>query len=198
MALAKYSMLLLLLLLATVPAPCHATLEEDEKECADQLQNLASCVPYASGSAPKPTPECCADAEKLRASQPKCLCVLIVESTDPSLALPINTTLALHMPAACNSDAKVSNCPSILKLNPSSPEARIFKDASGDATASTSPSSAASSSTPNSSSGSSVAGPVSGGESGSKMAPTNGGGGLECFVGGAAASLVVWSGVLFI
>ena len=112
MALAKSSILLLLLLLSTVPAPCPATLEEDEKECADQLQNLASCVPYASGSAPKPTPECCADAEKLRASQPKCLCVLIVESTDPSLALPINTTLALHMPAACNSDAKVSNCPS--------------------------------------------------------------------------------------
>ncbi|XP_038985353.1 non-specific lipid transfer protein GPI-anchored 13-like [Phoenix dactylifera] len=191
MAMAKYSMMLLLPLLATVPAPCQATLEEDEKECADQLQNLAPCVPYVSGSAPKPTPECCADAEKVRASQPKCLCVLIVESTDPSLALPINTTLALHMPAACNSDAKVSNCPSILKLNPSSPEARIFKDASGDATASTS----ASSSTPTDS----ASGSASGGGSGAKTAPNNRGGRLESFVGGgvAVASLVVCSAVLF-
>lgn len=90
----------------------RAALAQDEKDCADQLQNLAECIPYVSGTATKPTPQCCADAEKVRSSRPKCLCVLIMESMDPSLALPINTTLALQMPAACNSDAKVSDCPS--------------------------------------------------------------------------------------
>ncbi|KAM0933407.1 putative bifunctional inhibitor/plant lipid transfer protein/seed storage helical [Dioscorea sansibarensis] len=114
-----------------------ATMEEDEKECADQLQNLASCIPYVSGTAPKPTPQCCEDTEKVRSQQPKCLCVLIKESTDPSLALPINTTLALHMPKACNSDAKVSDCPSILKLSPDSPDAKIFREAGDDASTNT-------------------------------------------------------------
>lgn len=89
-----------------------ATLQDDEKECADQLTNLASCIPFVSGTAKKPTPECCHDTQKLKASKPKCLCVLIKESADPSMGLPINTSLALQMPSACNIDAKVSDCPS--------------------------------------------------------------------------------------
>ncbi|CAK9172279.1 unnamed protein product [Ilex paraguariensis] len=88
-----------------------ATMEEDEKDCADQLTNLASCIPFVSGDAKKPTPECCEDTKKVRAAKPKCLCVLIKESTDSSMGLPVNTTLALQMPAACNIDAKVSDCP---------------------------------------------------------------------------------------
>jgi Probable lipid transfer len=88
--------------------------QADENDCADQMQQMVSCIPYVSGTANKPTPQCCADAEKVRSTKPKCLCLLIRESTDPSLDLPINTTLALHMPAACNSEAKVSNCPSML------------------------------------------------------------------------------------
>ncbi|KAJ4794768.1 Bifunctional inhibitor/lipid-transfer protein/seed storage 2S albumin superfamily protein [Rhynchospora pubera] len=105
--------------------------QTDEKDCADQMQQMASCIPYVSGTAAKPTPQCCADTETVRSTKPKCLCLLIKESTDPSLGLPINTTLALHMPDACHSDAKVSNCPSLLKLAPNSPEAKIFEDASG-------------------------------------------------------------------
>ncbi|XP_039144067.1 uncharacterized protein LOC120281267 [Dioscorea cayenensis subsp. rotundata] len=44
--------LFLMLFLATLVSTV-ATMEEDEKECADQLQNLASCIPYVSGIAPK-------------------------------------------------------------------------------------------------------------------------------------------------
>ncbi|KAF3326968.1 lipid binding protein [Carex littledalei] len=116
--------------------------QADEKDCADQMQQMASCIPYVSGTAHKPSPQCCADAETVRSTKPKCLCLLIKESADPSLGLPINTTLALHMPAACNSDANVSNCPSILNLPPNSPEAKIFEDTSGgnaSANSSTSP-----------------------------------------------------------
>lgn len=88
------------------------TMADDEKDCADQLGNLASCIPFVSGTAKKPTPECCEDTRKVKATKPKCLCVLIKESTDPSAGLPVNTTLALQMPSACNIDAKVSDCPS--------------------------------------------------------------------------------------
>ncbi|ONK80642.1 uncharacterized protein A4U43_C01F20110 [Asparagus officinalis] len=131
----------ILLLILSSSITCNATIADDEKDCADQLQNLAACIPYVSGAAKKPTPECCADAEKVRSSKPKCLCVLIVESADPSLALPINTTLALRMPAACDSDAKVSDCPDILKLSHDSQDAKIFKDPSGDSSRAIAPAS---------------------------------------------------------
>lgn len=87
------------------------TMEDEEQECVDQLANLASCIPFVSGTAKKPTPECCEDTRKVKATKPKCLCVLIKESTDPSMGLPVNTTLAIQMPSACNIDAKVSDCP---------------------------------------------------------------------------------------
>ncbi|MCD7449140.1 hypothetical protein HAX54_003569 [Datura stramonium] len=137
---------MLVVTLAAVGGGAMATMEDDEKDCADQLGNLAACVPYVSGTAKKPTPECCEDTQKVKAAKPKCLCVLIKESTDPSLGLPINTTLALQMPSACNIDAKVSDCPSILKIPADSPDAKIFKIAGADSsTSSSSPASSGSS-----------------------------------------------------
>lgn len=102
---------LVYILVASLTVMAMSSIEDDEKSCADQLTSLGACIPYVSGSAPKPTPQCCEDTKKVKNSQPKCLCVLIKESTDPSLGLPINTTLALKMPTACNIDAKVSDCP---------------------------------------------------------------------------------------
>ncbi|KAJ8552780.1 hypothetical protein K7X08_020173 [Anisodus acutangulus] len=134
------------MLVVTLAVGALATMEEDEKDCADQLGNLAACIPYVSGTAKKPTPECCEDTKKVRAAKPKCLCVLIKESTDPSLGLPINTTLALQMSSACNIDAKVSDCPSILKIPADSPDAKIFKIADGDSNTSSSPASGSSTS----------------------------------------------------
>ncbi|CAK9172280.1 unnamed protein product [Ilex paraguariensis] len=159
-----------------------ATMEEDEKDCADQLTNLASCIPFVSGDAKKPTPECCEDTKKVRAAKPKCLCVLIKESTDSSMGLPVNTTLALQMPAACNIDAKVSDCPSLLKLPPNSPDAKIFKEAdAGSSTSSATGSPPASASTSTSSPGSSKSSsssPETGSSSNSK-ASTSGNGGVK-------------------
>ncbi|KAI4344060.1 hypothetical protein L6164_011334 [Bauhinia variegata] len=106
------------------------TTEEDEKECADELTTK------------KPTAECCEDTKKVKASKPKCLCILIKESSDPSMGLPVNTTLALQIPSACNIDAKVSDCPSILKLPPNSPDAKIFTEAGADSPTTASSSSA--------------------------------------------------------
>ncbi|KAL5975186.1 hypothetical protein ACLOJK_031865 [Asimina triloba] len=148
------------------PKDPRATMEQDEQECADQLQNLASCIPFVSGSAKKPTQQCCDDTGRVRSKKPKCLCVLIKESTDPTLALPINTTLALQMPSACNIDAKVSDCPALLELRPDSPDAKIFKDASKEPSSTASPTSPATSSSP------STASPTTTSSSDSKAAPT--------------------------
>ncbi|CAI0389802.1 unnamed protein product [Linum tenue] len=120
-----------------IAAATAATLQDAETECAEHLTDLAACIPYVSGTAKKPTPECCQDAKKLKDTEPKCLCVLIKESTDPSMGLPINTTLALQMPSACNIDAKVSNCPTLLNISPDSQDAKIFKEA-GDSDSSSS------------------------------------------------------------
>ncbi|KAF7153293.1 hypothetical protein RHSIM_Rhsim01G0091200 [Rhododendron simsii] len=126
----------LLPILALMVAAAAATMEQDEKDCADQLANLAACIPFVSGTAKKPTPQCCEDTQKVKSAKPKCLCVLIKESADPSMGLPVNTTLALEMPSACNIDAKVSDCPSLLNLSPDSPDAKIFKTGADSSTSS--------------------------------------------------------------
>ncbi|MQL85584.1 hypothetical protein Taro_018122 [Colocasia esculenta] len=121
--------LLLPVLVRMAASPAGAAVEMDEMACADQLESLASCIPFVSGSAPRPTPACCQDTRRVRSSRPECLCLLIKDSADPAMGLPINTTLALRMPAACKIDARVSDCPAILKLPPGSPEAKIFSEA---------------------------------------------------------------------
>lgn len=105
----KLAILMVLSILGV--AAVVATIEQDEKDCADQLTNLAACIPFVSGGASKPTAECCENTKKVKSAKPKCLCVLIKESTDPSMGLPVNTTLALQMPSACNIDASISDCP---------------------------------------------------------------------------------------
>ncbi|KAL3655964.1 hypothetical protein CASFOL_000360 [Castilleja foliolosa] len=141
-------------ILLALTASISASLEDDEKDCAEQLTNLAACIPYVSGNAKQPTKECCDGTAKLKVAKPKCLCVLIKESADPSMGLPINTTLALQMPGACNIDANVSDCPTLLKIPADSADAKIFKVGSEDSsTAST----AAAANSPSASSASSAA-----------------------------------------
>ncbi|XVF88474.1 hypothetical protein PTKIN_Ptkin19aG0054300 [Pterospermum kingtungense] len=137
MGLNKKMVVMFCIVLATWAMTSTATMEDDEKECADQLANLAACIPFVSGTAKKPTPECCQDTQKVKATKPKCLCILIKQSADPSLGLPVNTTLALQMPSACNIDAKVSDCPTLLNLSPDSPDAKIFKEADQGSTTTT-------------------------------------------------------------
>ncbi|KAK6945013.1 Bifunctional inhibitor/plant lipid transfer protein/seed storage helical domain [Dillenia turbinata] len=175
-------LIMLYLLVATLAMVASGTMEQDEQDCADQLTNLAACIPFVSGTAKKPTQECCDDTQKVKSSKPKCLCVLIKESSDPSMGLPINTTLALQMPAACNIDAKVSDCPSILNLPPGSPDAKIFAQAAPDSstTSSTdSPSTSAATSTgsSSSSSASTMSPSTSGSSSDTKATPDSNNGG---------------------
>ncbi|CAN1177739.1 Non-specific lipid transfer protein GPI-anchored 13 [Linum perenne] len=148
--------LVCILIVGCLAIAAIATLQDDEAECAQHLTDLAACIPFVSGTAKKPTPECCQDAKKLKTTEPKCLCVLIIASTDPSMGLPVNTTLALQMPSACNiNDAKVSNCPSLLNISPDSPDAKVFKEAGISDSSATGGSSTATGYSPNSASTSS-------------------------------------------
>ncbi|KAH7849939.1 hypothetical protein Vadar_025325 [Vaccinium darrowii] len=166
----KLKMLPILALMVVVAA---ATIEQDEKDCADQLANLAACIPFVSGTAKKPTPQCCEDTQKVKSAKPKCLCVLIKESTDPSMGLPVNTTLALQMPSACNIDAKVSDCPTLLNLPPDSADAKIFQTGADSSTSSTTNSQPTSNSTSSGTSSSSSGG--TGPRLDSKATPSNSG-----------------------
>uniref|UniRef100_A0A0D6R7S6 Bifunctional inhibitor/plant lipid transfer protein/seed storage helical domain-containing protein n=1 Tax=Araucaria cunninghamii TaxID=56994 RepID=A0A0D6R7S6_ARACU len=99
----------------------------DQKECGNQLAGLASCLPYVKGSAKIPVKDCCDKLLQMHQNNPKCLCVLIKDSSDPQLGLTINLTLALTLPDDCNVNANVSRCPALLNISSNSPQAQIFK-----------------------------------------------------------------------
>lgn len=109
--------LLLLTLLLTSPAVrlVTADAEKDKEECTQQLAGMATCLPYVSGDAKSPTPDCCNGLKEVLKSNKKCLCVIVKDRNDPDLGLQINVTLALGLPDSCHASANVSNCPG--KLN---------------------------------------------------------------------------------
>ncbi|GAV86254.1 LTP_2 domain-containing protein [Cephalotus follicularis] len=188
-------MIMFCVVMASLAITTMATLEDDEKECTELLTSLASCIPYVSGTAKKPTPECCQNAQNVKAKKPKCLCILIKESTDPSMGLPVNTTLALQMSSACNMDAKVANCPTLLKLSPDSPDAKIFKDADSDSST-TSTTNATPTPASNSSETSAPSSSTSGPSSDSKATTSNNDGLKVKFVESATLLLVMASFLL--
>ncbi|XP_016470926.1 non-specific lipid transfer protein GPI-anchored 14 [Nicotiana tabacum] len=123
----------------------RANIDKDKEECANQLVGLATCLPYVSGDAKAPTPDCCTGLKEVLDKSKKCLCVLVKDRNDPSLGLKINATLALSLPTLCHApanSANVSMCPELLHLPPNSPDAKVFEDFAKSAKASSSASSA--------------------------------------------------------
>ncbi|KAG6593339.1 Protein YLS3 [Cucurbita argyrosperma subsp. argyrosperma] len=119
---------LLLALLLASPAVSFIAgdAEKDREECTQQLAGMATCLAYVSGDAKAPTPDCCSGLKGVLKSNKKCLCVIVKDRNDPDLGLQINVTLALGLPDVCHAPANVSNCPALLNLPPSSPEAQVF------------------------------------------------------------------------
>nr|GLL31730.1 protein YLS3-like [Ipomoea trifida] len=101
---------------------------KDRAECADQLVGLAPCLPYVSGDAKLPTPDCCTGLKEVVEKSKKCLCILVKDRDDPSLGFKINATLALGLPDKCHAPANISQCPDLLHLAHNSPDAKIFED----------------------------------------------------------------------
>ncbi|OMO94144.1 Plant lipid transfer protein/Par allergen [Corchorus olitorius] len=110
--------------------------DKDKEECTQQLVGLATCLPYVSGDAKAPTPDCCSGLKQVLKNNKKCLCVIIKDRNDPDLGLNINVTLALSLPTVCNAPANVSKCPELLHMDPNSPEAQVFYQLSKSSTSS--------------------------------------------------------------
>lgn len=104
---------LLLTLLLTSPTVSFVAGdgEKDKEECTQQLAGMATCLPYVSGDAKAPTPDCCSGLKEVLKNDKKCLCVIVKDRNDPDLGLQINVTLALGLPDVCHAPANVSNCP---------------------------------------------------------------------------------------
>lgn len=83
----------------------------DQAECGNSLVGLAPCLPYATGDAKAPTPDCCKGLQKMIGKSPKCLCILIKDRNDPNLGFKINATKALTLPTTCKTTAvNTSQC----------------------------------------------------------------------------------------
>ncbi|KAI3980202.1 hypothetical protein MKX01_033343 [Papaver californicum] len=121
--------------------------DKDREECATQLVGLAKCLPYVGGTAKAPTPDCCTGFKQVTTTSKKCICLLIKNRDDPSLAL--------------------------LHLSPNSPDAKVFEDfnniANGNTTSSSTTPPAASTETPKSGSSNSGSSPQVKNEGGVRM-----------------------------
>ncbi|KAF3615448.1 hypothetical protein FXO37_35501 [Capsicum annuum] len=109
----------------------RANVDKDREECTNQLVGLATCLPYVSGEARAPTPDCCTGLKEVLDKSKICLCILVKDRNDPSLGLKINATLALSLPSLCHAPPNMSNvtmCTDLLHLAPNSPEAKVFQD----------------------------------------------------------------------
>ncbi|KAM7279585.1 hypothetical protein ACFE04_006719 [Oxalis oulophora] len=92
---------------ATLPVPTMSG-------CAPTLLSLAPCMPFVQGSGSGqslPTQLCCGNLDTLYKQEPGCLC-LILNHTDLS-SFPINTTMAMELPALCNLTANINDCPGV-------------------------------------------------------------------------------------
>ncbi|KAL8217247.1 hypothetical protein R6Q57_024084 [Mikania cordata] len=105
-----------------------ADIEKDKQQCADKLVGLAACLPYVGGEAPAPPKDCCTGLKQVLTNSEVCLCILIKDHNDPSLNLKINDTLALGLPASCQTTSNISECVGLLHLQPGSPDAKLFED----------------------------------------------------------------------
>ncbi|KAF2324861.1 hypothetical protein GH714_018163 [Hevea brasiliensis] len=76
--------------------------------CTPQLLPLTPCAPFVQGVAQSPSPSCCYNLKQVYLQQPGCPCILLNDTNLSSF--PINSTLALQLPALCHIQVKISAC----------------------------------------------------------------------------------------
>ncbi|TYH78422.1 hypothetical protein ES332_D04G225200v1 [Gossypium tomentosum] len=156
-------------------------------ECSKDFQSVMTCLSFAQGKAASPSKECCNSVAGIKENKPKCLCY-ILQQTQTSGAqnlksLGVQEDKLFQLPSACQlKNASVSDCPKLLGLSPSSPDAAIFTNSSSKATT---PSTSATTATP-----SSAADKTDSKSSGTKLGPH--------FVVSTAALLVATAAVFFL
>ncbi|KAJ7969682.1 protein YLS3-like [Quillaja saponaria] len=84
-------------------------------QCTSQLLPLVPCAPYVQGSAQFPGQSCCGNLRQLYSQEPHCLCLLLNDTALSSF--PINSTLALQLPALCSLQVGISACPASISVD---------------------------------------------------------------------------------
>ncbi|KAK2443342.1 Bifunctional inhibitor/lipid-transfer protein/seed storage 2S albumin superfamily protein [Trifolium repens] len=104
------------------------------QKCGQVVQKVIPCLDFATGKADAPKKECCDATNSIKDTDPECLCYIIQQThkgSPESKSMGIQEDKLLQLPTVCHvKDANITNCPKLLGLSPSSPDAAIFKNAS--------------------------------------------------------------------
>ncbi|KAF8107897.1 hypothetical protein N665_0116s0102 [Sinapis alba] len=123
---------------ATPAAPAAGGALADE--CSQDFQKVTLCLDFATGKAPNPSKKCCDAIEDTKERDPKCLCFVIQQAKTGGQALKdlgLQEDKLIQLPTSCQlHNASISNCPKLLGISPSSPDAAVFTN---NATSTTTP-----------------------------------------------------------
>ncbi|KAG4920027.1 hypothetical protein AAZX31_18G005400 [Glycine max] len=120
------------LLVVVMMGCCGSATAADDlaTKCSAVIQKVIPCLNFATGKEEMPKKECCDAATAIKESNPECLCYIIQETHKGSpqvKSLGIQEAKLLQLPSVCNvKNASITNCPKLLGLSPSSPDAAIF------------------------------------------------------------------------
>ncbi|KAL2332654.1 hypothetical protein Fmac_013867 [Flemingia macrophylla] len=103
-------------------------------ECSKVVEKVIPCLNFATGKESSPKKDCCDAMESMKETNPECLCYVIQQTHkgNPQIkSLGIQEAKLLQLPNLCQlKNASLSNCPKLLGLSPSSPDAAIFTNSS--------------------------------------------------------------------
>ncbi|ESQ34067.1 hypothetical protein EUTSA_v10008820mg [Eutrema salsugineum] len=121
---------------ATPAAPAAGGVVPDE--CSQDFQKVTLCLDFATGKAPNPSKKCCDAVEDIKERDPKCLCFVIQQAKTGGQALKdlgVQEGKLIQLPTSCQlHNASISNCPKLLGISPSSPDAAVFNSNATSAT----------------------------------------------------------------
>ncbi|KAI3997922.1 hypothetical protein MKX01_038813 [Papaver californicum] len=90
------------MVLLVVLATAFTTSVTAQSSCTNVIIGMAPCLTYITGNSSTPSSSCCSQLTNVVQSQPQCLCSILSTGAGAALGLPINRTLALALPTACN------------------------------------------------------------------------------------------------
>ncbi|WVZ04878.1 hypothetical protein V8G54_018224 [Vigna mungo] len=108
--------------------------DDFSSKCTSAMDKVPPCLSFATGKKDIPSDDCCAATLSIKQSNPECLCYIIelTHKGSPQVKqLGIQEDKLLQLPSACHmKNASITDCPKLLGLSPSSPDAAIFTNSS--------------------------------------------------------------------
>ncbi|KAB1225826.1 Non-specific lipid transfer protein GPI-anchored 1 [Morella rubra] len=113
---------------------CKVRAADLATKCSEDFDKVVKCLNFVTAKEATPTKDCCTSISEIRDKNPECLCFFILQTRNGSEQiknLGIQEARLLQLPTACSlKNASISNCPRLLGLSPTSPDAAIFTNAS--------------------------------------------------------------------